>query len=186
LLLKSPMMIKSTALLVSTLFLSVSLLAQQYKPLEDSSSVTFKIKNFGIPVSGTIKGIKGTIQFDPQKLGSAAFNVTLETSTINTGIEMRDSHLKKEDYLNATQYPEITFTSTKVSPSTKDGYLFIFGNLSIKGVTKPISFPFQALPNGDGYTFVGSFTINRRDYEVGGSSISMSDQVSIELKIAAK
>jgi polyisoprenoid-binding protein YceI len=72
-----------------------------------------------------------------------------------------------------------------VTPSTKAGYLFLFGNLEIRGVSKPISFPFQALPNGSGYTFTGSFTINRRDYGVGGSSISISDEVKIDLKIAA-
>jgi polyisoprenoid-binding protein YceI len=165
--------------------LSQSLKAQQYKPLDDSSSIAFKIKNFGIAISGTVTGLKGAVTFDPKNLSGCAFQVTAETATVNTGIEMRDGHLKKEEYLSATEFPTLSFVSTKVTPSTKPDYLFLFGNLTIKGVTKAISFPFQAVPNGDGYTFTGSFSINRRDYTVGGASLSMSDNIDVTLKVVA-
>ncbi len=180
------MMTKFFVFLVTTLCLSFSLRAQQYKPVADSSSVDFKIKNFGIAVSGTVKGMKGAIQFDPQNATTGSFTVSLDAQTVNTGIEMRDAHLKKDDYLDVAQFPQITFTSTKITSSTKPGYLFIFGNLTLKGVTKAVSFPFQAEPNGNGYVFSGSFSINRRDFGVGGSSISMSDQVLVELKVLAR
>lgn len=179
-------MTKHITFLAILLCTTVRLLAQQqYKPLSDSSSIDFKIKNFGVAVAGSLKGLKGTIQFDPQKPAACSFSVTVQTATVNSGIEMRDNHLKKEDYLSVEKYPQISFTSTKVTPSTKEGYLFVFGNLTIKDSTKAISFPFQAAPNGKGYVFTGSFTINRKDYGVGGSSISMSDIVNIELKVLA-
>jgi polyisoprenoid-binding protein YceI len=161
-------------------------IAQQYKALGDSSQVEFKIKNFGVSVSGSIKGLQGSVKFDPQHLDASSFDVSVQTSTVNTGIDMRDSHLKKEDYLSVDAYPKITFVSTKVSSSNKDGYLFIFGNLTIKGVTKAISFPFKAVANGSGYLFTGTFSINRKDYGVGGSSISMSDNVEVDLKVFAQ
>lgn len=179
-------MIKHTAFLVTFFCMTMSVLAQQqYKPQNDSSSIKFRIKNFGIPVSGSITGLKGTIQFDPQKLGACTFSVSLDAPTVNTGIDMRDNHLKQDDYFSVAKYPLISFTSTKVTASTKEGYLYLFGDLTIKGVTKPISFPFQALPSGNGYVFTGSFSINRKDFGVGGSSISMNDMVSIELKVLA-
>jgi polyisoprenoid-binding protein YceI len=180
------MMIRHIALLITVLCMTMSLLAQSaYKPQDDSSSVEFKIKNFGIPVSGALKGLKGSIQFDPQKPGADTFTVSVAASSINTGIDMRDSHLKKEDYLSADAFPLLSFTSTKVTSSTKEGYLFIFGNLTIRGVTKPISFPFQALPSGKGYIFTGSFSISRKDFGVGGGSISMNDMVNVTLKVLA-
>jgi len=166
-------------------FFPFGLSAQSFKPVDDSSSVAFKIKNFGVSISGTFTGLHGDIVFDPSKLASCSFVVSVQSTSVNTGIDMRDTHLKKEDFFDVDKFPLISFTSTRVTPSTKAGYLFLFGNLEIRGVSKPISFPFQALPNGSGYTFTGSFTINRRDYGVGGSSISMSDEVKIDLKIAA-
>jgi polyisoprenoid-binding protein YceI len=172
-------------LLLVLLLLSGSLSAQSFKPVDDSSSVAFKIKNFGVGISGTFTGLSGAIVFDPAKLGSCSFVVSVKSATVNTGIDMRDTHLKKDDFFDVDKFPTLTFTSTRVTPSTKAGFLFLFGNLEIRGVSKPVSFPFQAVPNGSGYTFTGSFTINRRDFGVGGSSISMSDEVKIDLKIVA-
>ncbi len=173
-------------LLVAGISMNLGLMAQQYKALGDSSSVGFKIKNFGVSVSGSIKGLQGSVKFDPQHLDACNFDVSVQTSTVNTGIEMRDNHLKKEEYLSVDAFPKITFVSTKVTSSNKDGYLFMFGNLTIKGVTKAISFPFKAVASGSGYLFTGSFTINRKDYTVGGSSISMSDNVEVDLKVLAQ
>lgn len=167
------------------LLYSLVLSAQEYKPVDDSSSIGFGIKNFGVTVSGTFKGLKGSIHFEPGNLGTASFAVTVDSKTINTGIDMRDNHLKKDDFFYIDSFPTLSFKSTKVTPSTREGYLFVFGDLRIKGVTKAISFPFQATANGNGYTFTGSFSINRRDFGVGGSSISMSDEAKITLKVVA-
>jgi polyisoprenoid-binding protein YceI len=173
-------------LLMAGIALSFASVAQQLKPVGDSSSVAFTIKNFGLSVSGSFKGLKGTIQFDPQHLGASSFAVTVDASTVNTGIDMRDNHLRKEEYFSVADHPLISFNSTKITASNKDGYLFIFGDLTIKGVTKSISFPFRAVPNGNGYTFSGSFSFNRKDFGVGGSSISMSDKVNVELRVVAQ
>lgn len=173
-------------LLFAGISMNLGAFAQQYKALSDSSHVDFRIKNFGVAVSGSFKGLQGTIKFDPQHLDACSFDVSVQSSTVNTGIDMRDNHLKKEDYLSVDAYPKISFVSTKVSSSNKDGYLYLFGNLTIKSTTKQISFPFKAVPNGNGYLFTGSFTINRKDYGVGGSSISMSDNLEVELKVLAQ
>jgi polyisoprenoid-binding protein YceI len=65
------------------------------------------------------------------------------------------------------------------------GRYFVVGNLTIKGVTKVVQFGFSATPNDKGYIFKGEFDINRRDYGVGGSSISMSDNLKVSLDITA-
>lgn len=172
-------------MLAAGLFCSLVLSAQEYKPLDDSSSIGFGIKNFGVTVSGTFKGLKGAIHFEPGNLATASIAVTVDARTVNSGIDMRDNHLKKEEFFYVDSFPTLSFKSTKVTASTKEGYLFLFGDLRIKNVTKAISFPFQAVPNGNGYTLIGNFSINRRDFGVGGSSISMSDEVKITLKVAA-
>lgn len=63
------------------------------------SSVQFSIKNAGLTVDGTFDEIHGTIQFDEQQLASSSFKVKIPVKSLNTGIEMRDKHLKKDDFL---------------------------------------------------------------------------------------
>jgi polyisoprenoid-binding protein YceI len=62
----------------------------------------------------------------------------------------------------------------------------MYGNLTIKGVTKEIKFPFLYIPKEDGYLFQGEFEINRRDFGVGGKSLSLSDDLKVELSVLAK
>jgi polyisoprenoid-binding protein YceI len=93
--------------------------------------------------------------------------------------------LRKSDYFNVEKYTTLNFTSTKITESTIAGRYYIFGNLTIKGVSKPVEFGFSATPVSNGYKFVGEFEINRRDFGVGGSSISLADKLKVYLDITA-
>lgn len=167
------------------LFLSASAIAQTLTPVDESSKVEFKVKNFGFSVGGYFKGLKGTIEFDPANYAAAKFDVSIDASTINTDNGMRDDHLREDSYFDVKNHPRIRFVSTKVTASNKAGAFLIFGKLDIKGEEKEISFPFTATLAEGGYTFKGEFKINRRDFKVGGSS-TISDNVTIDLDIKAK
>jgi len=73
-----------------------------------------------------------------------------------------------------------------LSEDNKDGYYYLFGNLTIKGVTKEVKFPFTATAKDGGYLFEGSFKLNRRDFGVGGSSLSLGDDLTVSLSVLAK
>ena len=171
------------------LLLLVSLVFSQiansfYTPTDNGSSVKFQIKNLGVQVGGSLTGLQGKIVFDPANATLASFDATVDVGTINTGIEMRDDHLRSEDYFDAKNYPKIRFVSTKVSTG-KSGSFLVTGNLTIKDVTKEISFPFKASPLNEGFQFTGEFKINRRDFKVGGKSITMSDNLTVKLDVYA-
>ena len=157
-----------------------------YTPSDNGSSVKFKIKNLGVTITGSFTGLTGKIQFDPSNLTSSNFEATIDASTINTGIDMRNEHLRKEEYFDVKNYPHIKFVSTKITPSNRSGTLYVFGNLTIKNITKEISFPFKATAQEGGYLFNGEFKINRRDFKVGGSSITMGDNLTVLLSVFAK
>src|SRR4030095_6132791 len=159
--------------------------AQTLTPTDENSSVKFTIKNFGFNVTGSFKGLKGSIHFDPNDLNKSHFDVTIDASTIDTGIDMRDDHLKSEDYFDAKTYPVIHFVSTRVTNSTKAGTFFLFGNLTIKQTTKEISFPFTVQPRPDGSLFSGEFKMKRRDFAVGGSG-PISNELSVKLEVVVK
>jgi len=156
----------------------------QYKIVDNKSSVKFKIKNLGFNVDGTFSGLEGNISFDPNRPEEAMFKVSINASTVNTGIDMRDSHLKKESYFNAEKYPQILFESTKVLNSKKKSEWIIYGKLTMKNHSKDISFPFTAEPAGDGMLFKGLFSINRKDFDVGGTSV-ISNNVDVSLQVTA-
>ena len=159
--------------------------AQNYTPVDSSSSVKFKVKNLGFNVGGSFSGLQGTISFDPNNLSACKFDVTVDANTVNTGIDMRDNHLRNEDYFDVKNHPRIRIASTKITTSTKSGTLYFFGNLTIKNTTKEISFPFTATQQNVGYVFNGEFKMNRRDFSVGGGS-TISDNLTVTLEVATR
>lgn len=157
--------------------------AQQYKPIDEKSEVKFTIKNFGINTGGSLSGLKGSIKFNPSEVAGSVFNVSVDVNTINTGIEGRDKHLKKDEYFDAEKFSTISFESTNIS-GNQNGYT-VSGKLTIKGVTKNVSFPFKAISENNSLTLTGSFTINRKDFGVGGSSAVLGSDVNVSLKVFA-
>jgi len=175
---------KSIRILMGVLLISLTGFAQSYNPVDKGSSIRFRIKNFGFNVNGTFSGLKGSIKFDPANLASSSFDVSIDVNSIDTDIDSRDNHLRKTEYFDVKNFPHIKFVSTKVTPSNKNGTLFVFGKLTIKNVTKEISFPFTATPGNNGYIFKGEFKINRRDFGVGGDN-TISDNLTVMLDINA-
>lgn len=168
------------------IFGTVIVFGQSYTPTDNSSKVRFVIKNFGINTGGTFEGLNGTITFDPSALTTASFNVSVDANTVDTDLEARDNHLRKAEYFDVEKYPKISFKSTKVTTTNREGYLFMFGVITIKNVSKEISFPFTQTSKDGGILFEGEFKLNRRDFGVGGKSFSMSDELTVELSIFAK
>ncbi len=150
-----------------------------------SYSVKFKIKNFGLTVTGSLKGMVYKINFNPNNLENSKIRTSVKVKTINTGIGARDKHLKSDDYFDADKYPKITLESFKFTKLNGNKYTGFF-NLTIKNITKEISFPFTYSKSGNKGIFTGTFTINRRDYGVGGSSLSMGDNVTVNISVSVE
>ena len=165
---------------------AIYLSAQTYAATDTGSKVKFVIKNFGFNTGGTFEGLSGTILFDPSNLSTANFDVSVKSKTVDTDIEARDNHLRKPEYFDVENFPKLIFKSTRVAKTNKPEYLYMFGNITIKGVTKEANFPFTYTPKDGGYLFEGEFKINRRDFGVGGKSFSMSDELTVSLSVFAK
>lgn len=172
-------------LLPLCIMVSIFVEAQSLRLLPDKSAIGFAIKNFGVTVDGSFSGLTGSVNFDPANPNAAKFSAYVDAKTINTGMSSRDNHLRKKDYFHVDEYTKIRFESVQVSRSTKDGVYLMQGNLTIKGVTKAVRFGFTATPVTGGYLFKGKFAINRRDFGVGGSSISLSDELQVILEVMA-
>jgi polyisoprenoid-binding protein YceI len=105
---------------------------------ESHSAVTFSVKHMMVStVRGRFGRFHGTIEYDPEQPAEAAVAVTIETASINTDWAQRDDHLRAPDFLDAAGNPELTFRSTRVE-MTGEGKARIHGDLSIRGVAKPV------------------------------------------------
>jgi len=143
-----------------------------------SYAVDFKIKNAGFNVNGSFGKMGGTLVFDPQKPTEGSLDAWVEVGSINTGIAARDRHLQADEYFDTANYAYITMKSTRLAWAQGGGYLGYF-KLTIKGTTQDITLPFSFENN----TFKTEFTINRRDFYVGGGSMILGNEVTIYLSV---
>lgn len=140
----------------------------------------YSIKFKGKDAEGIFKIFSGNILFDENDLSSSKFSVSVDVSSINTGNGMKNKHAKSDKWFDATKYPSITFSSSKISKS-KEGYL-VEGTLEIHGVKKQVTIPFTFGSN----TFKGNFSVNRMDFGVGtmeGMSKKVSNEIALEISV---
>lgn len=160
------------------------------------SSVNFTIKHMGISfVQGRFDKFGGKVVTKGANLDNATFNLAVATETINTGVDMRDKHLKSDDFFAAGKYPDMTFEGTSVTKD-KNGSYVIEGKLTIKDVTKKISVPVTfggITKNKDGKELMGlqaKFTIDRLEYNIKydptGAGVAKDVDVNVYLELIKK
>jgi polyisoprenoid-binding protein YceI len=146
-------------------------------------------------VRGQFTDFTGTAHIDTANPAGSKVEVSIVANSISTGNEQRDGHLLSGDFFETEQFPDITFVSTDVSRDGDDWT--ITGDLTIKGVTKPISVPFEFTgsaqdPFGNVRVgFEGAATLLRKDWgltwnaalETGG--VLVSDKIKLEFDISA-
>lgn len=160
------------------------------------TQVKFKVRHLGISnVEGKFNTFDVTLQFDPTDLTTLQTTATVETGSIDTGIERRDNHLRSDDFFNAEEHPTLTFTSQEVRDV--DGNTFkLAGDLTIRGNTKPVVLDVEYLGsakmgNRTVAAFTATTTINRFDYglkwdrltEAGGLVVGENVQITIDMEV---
>ena len=147
-------------------------------------------------VRGAFNEFEGTATLDGANPANSSAQVTISTASIDTRNAQRDGHLRSNDFLAMDEYPQITFVSTGARQVDESSFE-LTGDLTIKGVTNPITIPFSfegAAKDPFGNLrvgFEGAVTINRKDYgitwnaalETGG--VLVSDKVTLEFEISA-
>ncbi|HXB90969.1 MAG TPA: YceI family protein [Puia sp.] len=130
---------------------------------------------------GAFKDFKGTIVFDDANPATSKFDVTIQVASINTGNGLQNKHAKSDEWLDAAKYPTIRFVSTSIAKSGA-GYS-VTGNLTLHGVTKPVTIPFTFQKTAKGAQFAGSFTVNRSDYGVGKPGGDVAEKIKIDISV---
>ena len=170
--------------------------AGEYTFDKNHTAIGFRIKHMGlIEIPGYFRDFSGTVNYDPQNIEKSSVVFNAKVTSVDTGVGNRDNHLRTKDFFEIETYPDMTFKSTKVEKRGKD--FVITGDLTMKGVTKQVSFPFQLAGfatdqrGGVKMGITAETVINRRDFNITYSgnlpngTPTLADQVTVSLQIEA-
>ena len=159
-----------------------------YKLDPDHTMVLFSWNHFGYSNPTADFGLgEGTLVFDEQHPANSSVEVTLPLDRLDTHVPALDEHLKKPDFLNADQYPVVTFKSTGVQPLGGNKFK-VTGNLTVHGVTRPVVLdatlnkvgphPMTKAPS---IGFDATASIKRSDFGVGAYVPNVGDELTIRI-----
>ncbi len=171
-----------------------SVYATTYSIDKDHTTVSFKIRHLFSKVQGTFNDFSGTFTYVPGQPDQWQTEATIQTTSIDTGVEPRDNHLRSPDFFDVKQYPTVTFKSTSVTDATET-HAKLHGLLTIRGVEKPVVLdldihgegkdPWGNLRSG----FTATTQINRKDFgltwnkAVESGQLLVGEEVDIILEV---
>ncbi|MCH9031035.1 MAG: YceI family protein [candidate division Zixibacteria bacterium] len=172
-------------------------LADEWRIDKTHSTVRFGVSHMVIStVHGIFSDFEGTINFNGEDIAPSSVEFTVQTASIDTDDEKRDKHIRSDDFLNAEKYPTMTFKSTSIEAG-KDGAFTLTGDLTIRDVTKKVSFDCKfrgVIDDNRGNTragFTAATTIKRDEYNVSFSGsldvggLLVGNEMELELALEA-
>ena len=185
---------------LASAILSTALFAVDFELDKSHSAVGFSVKHLMVSnVKGKFNNFDGNFSFDAKAKKLSSLSGSADAASIDTDNQKRDDHLKSPDFFEATKFPKLTFEMTKLTP-LKGEKAKIAGNLTIKGVTKPVVFDAEISKivqdpwGGSRMGISMSSKINRKDFglnwnkalETGGFVVGDEVKMNVELEGIAK
>jgi len=159
------------------------------------SEADFTVKHMGISnVHGRFGNVNGSLNLDEKDITRSSVDATVDITTVDTGVDQRDQHLKSSDFFDSAKYPQMTFVGKNVTNS--NGQLQLIGDLTMHGVSKPVTLALEgpSKEQADPYgkirrAFSATTMIHRQDYGLvwngnlkSGDAV-VGDDVKVELDI---
>jgi polyisoprenoid-binding protein YceI len=165
------------------------------------SEVGFNVRHFFTKVRGQFNDYTATVNYDPKNVAASSVEVVIRDSSINTANDRRDNHLRSEDFFWVEKHPTITFKSNKVTPGKDSTRFQVAGDLTIRGISKPVVLDVENLgmapvaiegrDMGTRAGFLATTRVNRKDYgivwnrTIDQGGMMLGDDVDIVLNIEA-
>lgn len=173
-----------TLLLLLALF-ALPASAQDWKIDAGQSQLGFAIRQMNVPSEGGFKRFSARVSFDPARPEAGSFRIEVDIGSIDTGSDEGDSEVRRPVWFDTARHPTATFVSKQVRKEANGSYT-AFGELTIKGRTRPFAAPFTlARQPGGGFLAQGRFALKRSDFGIGGGDWDevVADQADIRFKI---
>lgn len=177
-----------TVLFVSIFVVSAFAQVETWKIDPAHSAAQFAVRHMGIStVRGEFKKVSGSAGYDAADPGKTSLDATIDATTVDTRVDMRDNDLRSPNFLDVQKYPTITFKS-KRAEAAGPGKMKITGDLTIHGVTKEVVLdvdgPTSPVKDPRGNFHIGASAttkINRKDFGVNGAPGMAGDEISITI-----
>ncbi|BDI33251.1 hypothetical protein CCAX7_53020 [Capsulimonas corticalis] len=160
------------------------------------TNINFAVKHMGLSiVRGRFDDIAGTVVADPDHLDKSSVQFTIQATSIDTNVKMRDDDLRSPTYFDVAKYPTITFQSTRIEKKKHD--YVAYGDLTIHGVTKQVALPFTVSGpihdpfGGVRFGLLTGIHLSRLDYGVGGGDkfstgvLAIGDDIDVTISLEA-
>jgi polyisoprenoid-binding protein YceI len=161
--------------------------ASEYKVDTVHTAVIFRVKHMNTSYAyGRFNNVSGTFALDPANPSKSSFNFVVKADSLDTANAARDKHIGGTDYLNAKEFPNITFKSKGVTSAGKDTYE-VTGDLTLHGVTKPITVTIEQTGTGKdmrGTPIAGietTFTVKASEFGIKGLGGALGDEIRVTL-----
>ncbi len=173
--------------LMGLMVFSFAAWAQTYKPVDKGSQVEFTFKKGKgddlVQTKASFSKLFGMVQFDPNMLQHALFDISLTTSGLRAAGKENEAHLRNFEFFDVSDYPAIVIKSTSVTQDRPGSIVYLVNaNLTIKGITRPVKIQFTTTPSGTGYMFHGLLQFSRKAYGLGTPE-EFDDMVTVYLQV---
>ncbi|MCD8497598.1 MAG: cytochrome b/b6 domain-containing protein [Alphaproteobacteria bacterium] len=148
----------------------------------EDSRIGVEFMQYGQAVTGTFDGFDGVIRFDPDNLPGSLADIRIESASITTGDSGRDEQARGAEWFGSTEYPQIHFISREFT-HLGEGQYSVQGSLTIRDVTKDISFPFTLDMQDQNTRMQAEILLNRLEYGVGSGAWQAVDVIGDQVKI---
>lgn len=177
--------------LLSSATVAVAAEVETYEIDPSHSSVKFSIRHFVAKTTGNFAEFQGTLSIDRADLTNSSVKAYIVIPSVDTDSEKRDQHLQEDDYFGSAGHPSMTFSSTKWSATDDDGKFKVAGNLTIRGISKPVTLDVELLGFGEGRGgaylsgWEAAGTIDRTQWGLNAGRPAVGSDVDILINIEA-
>lgn len=150
------------------------------------SQLIFSMKQMGVPVSGSFKKFAANVSFNPAQPEAGKADISIDINSISLPTADANAEARKKDWFNTAQYPQARFVSSSIKPLGNNRFQ-VSGKLTLKGITREVSAPFQISPQGKQLAIDGALPISRLSFKIGEGSWSdtgtVADNVDLKFRI---
>lgn len=167
-----------------------------YKIDNSHSVVMFRIKHLGVTYFyGRFRSLTGGVDWNAEDPTKSKINIEVAADSVYTANAKRDKHIMSPDFLDAAQFPKLTFVSSSIAPAKQDGKVVadtytVKGQLTAHGVTKEVSFDFKVTGSGDdpwGNVRIGAHAvlgIKRSEYGMTKMLDKLGDEIQLTISLS--
>lgn len=134
----------------------------------EASEIAFRATSRLMNADGRFSRFSGDVVVDPAALTSARISLTIDAASLDTGIEMRDKHLRSSDFFEVERFPTVAFQSVRIEAAGRGAT--VVGRLTLHGVTREIAVPIDVQITKIALVASGELIINRGEYGMNYSS----------------